>query len=278
MATAQGFTEVFNYSFLSEDSAHVFGFDPADHMRVANPIASDQSLMRTSLLPGIFKNISENSRHFQGFRLFEIGREIQPGTGELPHETPHCMAAIFAREGDGSAGLFELKHLAECLAPGCETVMAAARSYEHPERTARITSRDEPIGRLLELHPSLGLEGRAAVLDLDLAALEHSQTSDVKVVALRRYPTSAFDVSVVTPLREPVTTTEAVIVPAAGPDLVSCEFVRQYVGPPLPEDRKSISFRVTVGASDHTLSAEEAGAIRARVIEALRDRGYDLRI
>ena len=278
MATAQGFTEVFNYSFLSEDAAQMFNSDPADHLRVANPIASDQSLMRTSLLPGIFKNIAENSRHLNTFRVFEIGREIHPATSELPQESSHLMAALFAREGDGSAGLFELKHLAACLAPGCCVAMDTARQYEHPERSAALTSRGEPIGRLFELHPRLGLEGRAAVLDLDLAALEKLQSRDVKVSALRRFPTSAFDVSVVTPLRELVATIESIAVRAAGPDLVSSEFVRQYVGPPLPDDRKSVSYRITVGAPDRTLSADEAGAVRTRVIEALQEAGYELRI
>ena len=50
-----GFTEVYNYSFLSEESVRAFGWDPAAHVRVANPIASDQALMRASLLPGLRK-------------------------------------------------------------------------------------------------------------------------------------------------------------------------------------------------------------------------------
>ncbi len=53
-----------------------FDMDPAGHVGVSNPIASDQTLLRASLLPAIRKNILDNSRHFQSFRLFEIGREI----------------------------------------------------------------------------------------------------------------------------------------------------------------------------------------------------------
>ena len=51
----QGFTEVYNYSFLSEEAVRAFGMDPAAHVRVTNPIASDQALLRTSLLPGIWQ-------------------------------------------------------------------------------------------------------------------------------------------------------------------------------------------------------------------------------
>ncbi|MEP7352227.1 MAG: phenylalanine--tRNA ligase subunit beta, partial [Acidobacteriota bacterium] len=49
MAVAQGFTEVYNYSFISDDQAKAFGFDLAAHVRVVNPIAEDQNLLRTSL-------------------------------------------------------------------------------------------------------------------------------------------------------------------------------------------------------------------------------------
>ena len=124
MAAAQGFTEVYNYSFVTEEMARAFDMDPEAHLRVANPIASDQTLMRVSLLPAIRKNILENSRHFPTFRLFEIGREIHPRDTNLPEEIPHFAAAMYAREGDGSASLFELKRLAECLMPGCEVRQA----------------------------------------------------------------------------------------------------------------------------------------------------------
>jgi phenylalanyl-tRNA synthetase beta chain len=97
-------------------------------------------------------------------------------------------------------------------------------------------------------------------------------------VPLRRYPTSAFDLSIVSALREPAGEIERRLVEAAGGDLVEIEFVRQYTGAPLAEDKKSISYRLTVGAADRTLSSDEVAAVRDRVIEALRKAGYDLRL
>ena len=115
---ALGFSEVYNYSFISEEQARAFGLDPAGHVTVANPIASNQNLMRRSLVPEIWSNILENSKHFETFRLFEIGREIHQRSQGLPEEIPHLAAAIYHRAGDGAAGLFELKHAALCLMPG----------------------------------------------------------------------------------------------------------------------------------------------------------------
>ena len=278
MAAAQGFTEVSNYSFISEDMARVFRFEPASHLQVANPIAADQSLMRLSLLPGIRRNILENSRRMPSFRLFEIGREIHPRPGQLPEEIPHLAAAMYAREGDGAASLFELKRLAECLMRGSEVRQAPAQPYEHPERAAIVSWRGQDVGRLLELHPSLVEEGRAAILDLDLAGVHRLDTREDRYQSLRRFPTSAFDLSVVASLRQPAGEIEHRLKVAAGADLVEIEFVRQYSGPPLPENSKSVSYRLTIGAQDRTLASEEVTAIRNRIIEAMRQAGFDLRV
>src|SRR5580704_7214667 len=90
-AAAQGFTEVMNYSFVSEEMARAFSLDPAAHLAVLNPIAADQNLLRRSLLPGILKNIRDNARNFDHFRLFEIGQAVH-----REHETPRLAAAIYA--------------------------------------------------------------------------------------------------------------------------------------------------------------------------------------
>ena len=274
----QGFTEVYNYSFIGEEDARAFGFDPAAHVRVSNPIASDQALLRTSLLPGIWKNIRENSKHREAFRLFEIGLEIHQRAEGLPEEIPHLVAAIYDRQGDGVAGLAEIRRAAECLMPGAQASPAEARPFEHPVRTAAILWRGETVGRAFELHPSLVESGRAAVLDLDLRLVRKLSVAETKYTPIRRYPSSAFDLSVVAGLREHAGKLEAAMASFAGPLLESIQFVRQYSGPPLEEGQKSVSFRLTVGSPERTLSSEEAGEIRARIIEGMRARGYDLRV
>jgi phenylalanyl-tRNA synthetase beta chain len=264
MAAAQGFTEVHNYSFVSEAMMDAFAIDNDALLRVTNPIASDQALMRASLLPAIRKNILDNSRNFSSFRLFEIGREIHVRGSDLPEEVPRFVAAIYTREGDGSAALFELKRLAECLMDGCETRLAEARDFEHPDRAAILSWQGEEIGRLFELYPELVPKGRAAILDLDLQKMNLGKL-ERRYQPLRRFPVSAFDVSVVAPLRDPADEIKKRLAKAAGSDLVEIEFVREYTGDPIPTGRKSVTFRLTVGAGDHTLSSDEVAAIHERV-------------
>jgi phenylalanyl-tRNA synthetase beta chain len=269
MATAQGFTEVYNYSFVTEEMVRAFDMDVAGHVGVTNPIASDQTLLRASLLPALRKNILDNSRHFPSFRLFEIGREIHSRHRELPNEDTHFAAAIYAREGDGSASLFELKHLAECLMDGCEVRLSPARPFEHPERAATVVWHGEDVGRLFELHPSLVPKGRAAILDLGLGSMEKLDKRQRRYQPIRRFPTSTFDITVDTPLRQPAAFVERELVNAAASDLIEIKFLGEYTGPPLKEGRKSVTYRLAVGAPDHTLSSEEVDAIDKRVKTAI---------
>jgi phenylalanyl-tRNA synthetase beta chain len=243
---------------------------------VANPIAADQNLMRLSLLPGIYRNILDNARHFESFRLFEIGREIHMREAGLPDEIPHLAVALYRRE-DGAAGLGELKRVAECLMHGAEVRPAAARPFEHPARAAEVLWRERVVGRLFEFHPSK-VTGRAAVLDLDLRLVQSLRPREKGYQPIRRFPSSAFDLSVLAAMRELVGDLQKRLVEAAGPLLEAIEYQRQYSGPPIPEGRQSVSFRLTVAAGDHTLSIEEIGAIRSRIIAEMERQGYELRV
>jgi phenylalanyl-tRNA synthetase beta chain len=277
----QGYAESYNYSFLSDEAVAEFGFPASDHIRVLNPIASDQALMRTSLIPGLVRNIRENRKNFENFRLFEIGHEIHKSAaaGELPHEIPHLAAVVFAAKDDGSGGLFELKRLAECIVPGTRVQPAEARSFEHPARAAELYCGDLRFGRMFELHPRMIETGRAAILDLDLNAVEQlARAATVKYKPLRRYPTSAFDLSVITSLRMLAGDIEAGLRRFAGDDLVAIEFQRQYSGPPLEPGQKSVSYRLTVGSTTRTLSSAEVATMRDRIIDGMRSLGYELRV
>jgi phenylalanyl-tRNA synthetase beta chain len=273
-----GFSEVYNYSFLSEEVVAKFGLRAEDQVRVLNPIASDQALMRSSLLPGVWKNILDNAKRRDSFRLFEIGLEIHKPYEGLPDEVPHAVAAVYARSGDGTAGLFELKHAAECLLPQVQVEPAEAAGYEHPARSANLTAEGELVGRIFELHPGMVENGRAAVLDLDLRRLQGLSMAPLKYTPVRRYPSSAFDLSVIAGEREHAGRLRASIAQFGGALVESVEFVRQYTGPPLSPGEKSVSFRLTAGSPERTLSSEEVGEIRARVIDGMRGLGYELRV
>jgi phenylalanyl-tRNA synthetase beta chain len=169
------------------------------------------------------------------------------------------------------------------LFPHCLLNAVEARAYEHPARTAEIHWHDYVIGRIFELHPSLlqeeGMEGRAMFFDVDLETAQGlAGDRAIRYTPLRKYPTSGFDLSVIANLKTPAHRIQDKLSELAGPDLASIDFVRQYAGPPLLEGQKSVSYHVEVGALDHTMTAEEVTQIRNRMIQGMREAGFDLRV
>ncbi|MBI3209747.1 MAG: phenylalanine--tRNA ligase subunit beta [Candidatus Solibacter usitatus] len=276
LVSAQGFDEVYNYSFFSEDAARRFGLDPAAHCAVANPISTEQSLMRMSLVPGIWRNIQDNARHFGEFRIFEIGSEIHKQDGDLPNEIPHLVAAVFQHTKE-TGPFYEIKRLAECVLPGCVPQPSAARDFEHPSRAAELAWRGKTVGRVFEFHPQM-VEGRAVVLDIDLGVVEELGPEGKRYRPIRRFPSSAFDLSVIAARRALSGDLETALRRLAGPMLESIEFLRQYEGEPLAAGEKSVSFRLTIASSDHTLSNEETTAVRDAVIQGMRELGFEMRV
>ena len=133
------------------------------------------------------------------------------------------------------------------------------------------------MGRLFEFHPEL-LEARGAVIYLNLDEALRLTPATRKYTPLRRYPTSSFDLSVVVDHREHAGAIQDEIRGYAGEHLAEVQFVRAYEGAPLAAGRKSLSYRLVVGALDHTLSNDELTGIRQRVIEGLQRAGHELRV
>jgi phenylalanyl-tRNA synthetase beta chain len=276
--TAQGFTEVHNYSFVTENDIRRFHGDPASHISVLNPIASELTHLRRSLLPGLFKNVLTNVRFFPVFRLFEAGSEIHGESGEVPH-----IAGVLYNAHGNEQDFFEMKRAVECIFPAARLTAAEGRAYEHPMRTAEIHWHHGVIGRLFELHPLLlqteSIEGRSVFFDIDLAEAQKIdlESPAFRYTPLRKYPTSGFDLSVVTDLKTSVDGIQNELTRLAGASLVAIQFIRHYSGAPLPQGQKSISYHLKLGALDHTMTAEEVTGIRNGIIQGMQALGFELR-
>ena len=118
----------------------------------------------------------------------------------------------------------------------------------------------------------------AAVLDLDLALLQELAPEPVKYIPVRRFPTSAFDLSILAGARELAGDLQLQIRHAAGELAESVEYLREYEGSPLPDGKKSVSFRITCGDPGRTLTEQEIGAVRTSIIKHFSERGYELRV
>ncbi|HLK72026.1 MAG TPA: phenylalanine--tRNA ligase subunit beta [Streptosporangiaceae bacterium] len=84
-----GYVEVLSWPFASRSDADRLGLPPEDMRRpavvVANPLSEDEPLLRTTLLPGLFRVLARNiGRGFADTALFEIGLVFRPRPGAAP--------------------------------------------------------------------------------------------------------------------------------------------------------------------------------------------------
>ncbi|MBM3757412.1 MAG: phenylalanine--tRNA ligase subunit beta, partial [Acidobacteria bacterium] len=259
---ANGYTEVYNYSFINEEQARRFALPIDDHLRVLNPIAAGQELMRSSLLPSVLKNIEHNRLNFDEFRFFEIGREIHKRTNSLPEEIPHCAIVFYTKDGDGRAGLDELKRIA-----GMEVRPAEPHVYEHPHRAADLYYQGECVGRLFEFHPSMVETGRAQVAYFNLAKTFALQPALRKYTPLRRFPVSDFDITIPVAPRAISSQVLGRVDVSQVPNLIDASYLYEYSD--VAKGVKTMTFRFTAGANDRTLTSEEIHAVQEAVRGAL---------
>jgi phenylalanyl-tRNA synthetase beta chain len=81
-----GFVEVLSSPFGPRSDADLLGLPPEDMRRpavaVANPLSEDEPLLRTTVLPGLFRVLTRNvGRGFADTALFEIGQVFRPRPG-----------------------------------------------------------------------------------------------------------------------------------------------------------------------------------------------------
>ena len=73
-----GFFEVYNYSFISEKVAKIFGYQIKDLIEIENPISSEQKFLRPSLTLNLLKNVKDNKKNLGEIKIFELGKIFTP--------------------------------------------------------------------------------------------------------------------------------------------------------------------------------------------------------
>jgi phenylalanyl-tRNA synthetase beta chain len=152
----------------------------------------------------------------------------------------------------------------------------------HPGRCAVLRVDGVVVGHAGELHPrvveALGLPPRTAAAELDLDAVVAAADGLAVAPTLSTYPLATSDVALVVAADVPAADVEIALRAGAGPLLEALRLFDVYVGPGVPEGNRSLAYRLSLRAPDHTLTADEANAIRdAAVAEAGRRVGAVLR-
>jgi len=281
------FHEVINFSFVEPQWEADFAGE-ANPVRLLNPIASQLSVMRTSLVGSLVANLRYNlARKVERIRVFELGRVFLRDSGATDgplsvaglRQPMRVAAAAYGPaceeqwgEPDRAVDFFDLKADVEALyAPRAPRFEAAAHPALHPGRSARIVLEGEAVGWLGELHPrwqrKYELPQPAVVFELDAGSLETIPPPQARVPS--RFPPVVRDVALLVGSEVPVQALLDAIY-AEKPEIVThVRLFDLYQGSKLPAGRKSLAFRVVMQHTERTLTDAEADAARDGLIGLL---------
>jgi phenylalanyl-tRNA synthetase beta chain len=245
---------------------------------------AEESVLRTSLRPGMFKAISYNASHrHDDVALFEIGHTYRPADGVLPDEREILAVALAGR--DGPAALPVVVEVAAALGLDGRLELRQAVPADlagmHPGRSARVLADGVEVGVTGEVDPSAleayGIAGRVAWLELDLSTLLALEPVIPQWVQVSRFPSSDIDLAFVVTDDVAAQDLLAAIAGAAGELLADVELFDVYRGAGIEAGRRSLAFRLRLQAADHTLTDAEVAEVRDRVIAAASALGAVLR-
>jgi phenylalanyl-tRNA synthetase beta chain len=288
-----GFSEAINYSFISADSCDRIQLDADDsrrrHIALLNPISEEQSVMRTTLVPGILEAAQRNiARQQNHLRLFEVGKVFLPQSeGPLPLEKEMLVglwtgrrvkAAWHTRETP--CDFFDIKGTVQGLgyALGISKLAFAALPdgqccYTRAGQTARIVHDGRTLGIVGEVDAGVvdaySLKQPAFIFELDLELIGRLASDAKQMAPIPRFPATARDITVI--VDQTIESRDLLeTVAQFGEKLVEDLYLFDvFIGDPIPAGKKSVSFRVVYRSAERTLEDETVNAIHHHLTHRL---------
>ena len=288
----RGYQEAITYAFV-DPQLQARLFPDAAAIALANPIASDLSVMRVSLWPGLIKGALENQRRQQDrIRLFEHGARFLPAeaatdasaaTREVDslagiacgHRLPEQWG--LPREMRERADFFDVKGDVEALLAA--TGAGAEFRFEpralpclHPGRAARVLRQGRPVGWLGELHPSLvkALEFTypPVLFELDIETALVIERPAYREVS--RFPQVRRDLAVVVDESVALSSLTERVTFTASSLLRDLRVFDVYRGPGVEAGRKSVALGLIFQDISRTLTEDDVAGLMAAVVADLR--------
>jgi phenylalanyl-tRNA synthetase beta chain len=295
---ALGYQETINFSFVEERWEHELAGNP-NPIKLLNPIASQMSVMRSSLLGSLLQVLKFNQdRKASRVRLFEVGRVFLRDESVTSTDTtvqgfdqPMRVSGVAVGPVDApewgrkerAVDFYDVKGDLEALfAPTQLSFESAQHPAMHPGRCARVLCGAKAVGFVGELHPKwrqgYDLAQTPVLYELDLDAVLQRQVP--RFAAVSRFQAVERDVAVL--VAESVSHAALMQAIWAAPcggvlrDAVLFDIYRPKVADagaaePLPAD-KSMAVRLTLNSDESSLSEQQIEAAVAAVVATLVEK------
>jgi len=254
---------------------------PEDALTAPEPLAREESVLRTSLLPGLLKAVAFNQSHrATDVALFEIGHVFGvPADRSQPLPDERELLGCVVADAVAAKRVFDLI-VQEFGSPA--TLRPGAGPGMHPTRSAEVSDGSGSVGWVGwvgEIDPDVlaawGIEGRVGWLSLDLERFLPTTPHYKQARPVSRFPSSDIDLAFAVPDAVPATDVAAAITEAAGELLKSLTLFDVFrdterVGP----DRRSLAYRLRLQAHDRTLTDDDIASVRTRIITAVEHTAH----
>ncbi|MGQ5523765.1 phenylalanine--tRNA ligase subunit beta [Chitinimonas sp. PSY-7] len=277
---ARDYQEIVSYAFVEAKWEADFAANNAP-VKLLNPIASQMSVMRSTLIGGLVSALVANlNRKQERVRLFELARVFH---GVEADQQPEKLAGLaygarlHEQWGNGAAKVdfYDVKADVEALlAPRQARFEKAEHPAFHPGRCAQVVLGDQVIGVLGELHPKwvqdYDLPAAPVLFEMDVAVLCERDLIAAKPVSkfqpVRR--DLAFVVDDAVQYQDVLNAMET----AKSPFITTIEGFDVYRGKGVPEGKKSLAFKVILQDTQKTLSDAEIDLAVSQLVAALQQR------
>ncbi|MCL1844676.1 MAG: phenylalanine--tRNA ligase subunit beta [Defluviitaleaceae bacterium] len=255
------------------------------------PPSPDEKFLRPSLLPNICRAIAGNVRYYNEFAIFESAQVFLPGDFVVTHDKREKLpvqrrnvAGAFVGGGGGADVSTLFRRAKGALEALSRNIHAKPLDFK---RVIPPTWADETVwldiyneaGRighfgLLAKKAALacGIKNHSVVLfELDIDALTPLSSRDNKYEHLPAFPVNEYDISLLFDAAKKWDEISAVVLEKKGEGniLRGVSFVDEYCGKQIPDGKKSVTLRMTLGSSEKTLTSNEIENFANSVVKRL---------
>ncbi len=281
--------EIFTYPWMKDKTVEAVLGSTENLMELATPPAPTERFVKSSLLPNLVDAVAKNERYYSEFGIFEeaqifSGKEYVSPYNEnekLPIYTK-CIGGAFAGDAKDLTTLFRrAKGVLEMMPRYTHMEGFTFRKDEKPywaDNTVwmNIYVGEKKVGNmgLLAKKPSMdcGIKNLAAILfELDFYALEPFRSRTNTFKHMPEFPETEYDFSLLFDLDKKWEDIYAAIEKKINSDklLKGAAFVDEYRGKQVPEGKKSVTIRLTIGSDTKTLTSEEIEKAAAKISKTL---------
>jgi len=296
-----GFSEVVSFSFIAPESADFLGAEPESSLRsfvpLLNPLTVDQSVMRTSLIPGLLAAVKTNLSYGEkDLKLFEWGKVfIRQGTEELPNEklalTGVVLGSARAKEWyreERAADFYDAKGAVEALLKGLGLgglvfERGSTPPWYSKEAASLIRFADQILGTVGELSPEVLKRfdvdaPRAFVFEVDGAVLMEKATGERTFEPLAKFPAVYRDLSLVAKKSVECAKIQEIILREGKGLVESLALFDRFEGGKISPSEKALAFRICYRSRESTLDGKDINKLHESIVEKIgQETGARLR-